>query len=483
MKALLVLLLLLTSFSVTFAQDALPGSVGMDPPDPFYTTLGNGGYDAQHYHMVLNVDLAESHLENRLTLDAIATQPLSRFNLDFLGFEIHSLTVNDVPAEYERTFGELTVIPAAPLAEGEAFQVMVHYSGTPEDMTKYESLGTGWNFYLGGVYVVSEPSGSAQWFPVNDHPRDKATYSFSVTVPEPYVVAANGLLQGVDEHADGTRTYHWVSEHLMASYLVTVNIAEFALEEQEGPNGLPIRNYFPARLADRASESFARTADMVAFFSDVFGPYPFEAYGVVVTDTPLFFALETQTLSVFGLESIPGTITYALMGGADAVENIVAHELAHQWFGNSVTPANWEDIWLNEGFATYASGLWFEHDRGPEALEAYMHDQYLSIRNQGYTPGSPQPNNLFGNGIYPQGAWTLHALRHEIGEEAFFTLLPTYAERYQYSNISTAEFIALAEEVSGQDLTEFFDVWLYSGELPSLEAFGIPDETPVAAEG
>lgn len=480
MKTLLALALLFLSVNVTTAQDATAGSVGMDPPDPFYTTLGNGGYDVQHYDIVIDVDITNRHLESQVTLQAITTQALSSFNLDFIGFEIHSLTVNGATAEFERTLDELTVFPATALSAEEPFEVIVQYSGTPESITKYDSMGNGWNFYLGGVYVVSQPSGSAQWFPVNDHPRDKATYRFTVTVPEPYVVAANGLLQNVEKPDADTVTYYWESAYPMASYLATINIAEFTLEEQEGPDGLPIRNYYPSRLAERAGESFARTGDMLEFFIETFGPYPFEAYGVVVADTPLFFALETQTLSVFGLESVPGTITYALMG-ADSVENIVAHELAHQWFGNSVSPENWEDIWLNEGFATYGSALWFEHDRGPEALDAYMLDQYFSIRDRGYTPGSPAANDLFGNGIYTQGAWTVHALRHEIGDEAFFTLLPIYAERYQYSNVSTAEFIALAEEISGQDLTAFFEVWLFSGELPSLEAFGIIEDPATPA--
>ncbi len=373
--------------------------------------------------------------------------------------------MNEVQAAYLRHNRELRITPAEVLLDGETFQVSITYNGEPGEGVQFEdAFSRGWNWYDRGVFVASEPAGAAAWFPVNDHPLDKATYTFEITVPKPYVVAANGLLQ--DTLDEGERvTYIWETEHVMASYLATVNIAEFVEVTESGPDGLLIRNYFPERLADDAAPVFARTADMIAFFSDTFGPYPFEAYGVVMADVPLFFALETQTLSLFGSQVVPGAVA-GVISERSNTETVVAHELAHQWFGNSISPARWQDIWLNEGFATYASALWVEHEYGPDAFEGMMGYFYENIADRRFTPGDPVDDGLFNTGVYQQGAWTLHALRLEIGDDLFFEILRTYADRFKYGNASTADFIALAEEVSGQELDALFDAWLYAGGVP-----------------
>ncbi len=456
---------LLAAFSLSPVMAQEPGTIGIG--DPYYPTLGNGGYDVQHYTIDLAVDMEENSIAGTVTIEANATQDLSVFTLDFAGFEIDEIEVNDAAARYLRVERELFIAPAHPLPEDELFHLEVTYSGVPgEGAGRGGSLfSTGWNRYPGGVFVASEPAGAARWFPTNDHPRDKATYTFRITVPQPYVVAANGLLQEVIED-DKTATYVWSTEYPMASYLATVNIAEFVERTAEGPDGLLIRNYFPVRFADEAEPVFARTGEMIEFFNEIFGPYPFEAYGVVVADTALYFALETQTLSLFGAEIVPGAL--AGEGGWTEPESVVAHELAHQWFGNSVSPANWQDIWLNEGFATYASALWFEHTEGEAALERIMRGYYRGIAGRGYTPGDPGAISLFGEGIYPQGAWTLHALRLEVGDETFFDILRAYSEQFRYGNASTGDFIALAEAVSGQDLAALFDAWLFDGDVPPV---------------
>ncbi|MBZ0295871.1 MAG: M1 family metallopeptidase [Anaerolineae bacterium] len=470
MRKLWILIVILVSGMVVQAQE--PGSAGIG--DPYYPTLGNGGYDALSYALDLDVDMENNVISGSSTMEAEATEDLSSFHLDFIGFEIESIEVNGEAAAYLRNGRELSITPEAALEDGESFTVVVAYTGEPnEDLSQQSALySSGWVRYKDGVFVASEPAGAARWFPVNDHPRDKALYSFRITVPEPYVVAANGLLQDVIINADDTTTYVWSSEYVMASYLATVNIGDFVVQTDEGPDGLLIRNYFPSRLTEDAEEVFAPTADMIEYFSSIFGPYPFEAYGVVVADLPLFFALETQTLSLFGAEMIPGALT-DILSGWQSPESVIAHELSHQWFGDSVTPENWEDIWLNEGFASYASALWLEHSAGEAVFENVMRQYYAQIEGRNYTPGDPGPNRLFGQGIYPQGAWTLHALRMEVGDETFFEILRTYYERYQYSNASTADFIQVAEEVSGQDLTDFFDAWLFDGGAPSVPSWGL----------
>ena len=471
MKRLLALLwifLLLTGR--VLAQE--PGAQGLG--DPFDPLLGNGGYDAQHYTLNLDVDMNTNVIAGTMTMTAVATQDLSGFNLDFRGFDIESIHVNDADAGFFRDGYELRITLPEPVLLGESFEVSVTYRGVPGEGTQgLDLFSQGWTHYDNGVYVASEPEGAAAWFPVNDHPQDKATYRFEITVPKPYVVAANGRLKSVEEQGDQT-TYIWETEHEMASYLATVNIAEFVEVTEEGPNSIPIRNYFPKRFAADAIPVFAKTADMMAFFSDTFGPYPFEAYGVVVADDTLFFALETQTLSLFGAQVVPGAKLNSAPT-AESSENVVAHELAHQWFGNSITPKTWGDIWLNEGFATYANALWVEHHNGQAAFEGMMAFFYGAIKARNYAPGNPPADNLFNSGVYQQGAWTLHALRLEVGDDIFFEILRVYVERFQYSNASTADFIALAEEISGQDLTDLFDTWLFAGGVPPVPVMGLGD--------
>ncbi|MBI5957371.1 MAG: M1 family metallopeptidase, partial [Chloroflexi bacterium] len=338
----------------------------------------------------------------------------------------------------------------------------ITYSGSPKGVNFTGiPLLLGWMNYGSGVFVASEPAGSAGWYPVNDHPLDKATYSFHITVPEPFVVAANGLLEETTDNGD-TTTYVWEMRQPMASYLTTVNIDDFVLRTDEGPGGLLIRNYFPTTIADKAEIDFARTGDMIAFFEEAFGPYPFEAYGVVVADQGFPFALETQSLTLFARDWITGD---------GSIEEAVAHELSHQWFGNSVSLSKWEDIWLNEGFATYSSWLWAEHDQGSDALNQMVDQmvEYVSGSPDYFiAPGNPPANDLFNGGVYVRGGLTLHALRLTVGDETFFEIMSTYYDRYQFSNATTDDFIALSEEISGQDLGDLFDSWLYGEKLPAL---------------
>lgn len=556
---------------VAYAQDPVAGADNIG--DDFYPLVGNGGYDALHYTLDLDVDVAANIIEGEVTMHALALQNLRTFNLDFMGFDVHRVLVNDKVVDWDRETHELIVIPLLPLTADQEFTTTVVYSGTPgaANPTGIPHL-VGWTNYDQGVFVASEPVGAAGWYPVNDHPLDKATYELRITVPAPLVVAANGLLQETITHDDATRTYVWASQHPMASYLVSVNIDEFVKVTEEGPGGLPIRNYFPPQVAELGEFHFARTRDMIAFFNETFGPYPFEAYGVVVANTTLHFALENQTLSLFGVNRViaPG-----------GIDEVVAHELAHQWFGNSVSLVTWRDIWLNEGFATYASWLWFEHVMGADTMTQratqtyeriatntqrftvdFTHEQLLSmidlmplddltlssddvaritgllltgtphedqidtqvallppdtmsgtqfsayisllpfeaitlppadlhqvfrlmglydvlgkelsIPHSNYVPpGDPSPRDLFNRGVYQRGALLLHALRERVGDDVFFTILRTYHDRFAYGNAATADFIALAEELSGDDLDDFFAAWLYDPIMPDIPEMGL----------
>lgn len=438
-----------------------PGAAGFG--DPYYPSFGNGGYDAQHYTIVIDVELGPNTITADVTMEASATEALTSFNLDFVGMQVDRVSVNGVEAEYRREGSELTIYLPSPLSAGDAFSVSVAYQGTPGsgvDLSSRPEYEIGWGHYGEGVYIAGEPGGASSWYPVNEHPSDKATYEYHVTVDDPNVVGANGLLQDTVAAGDGETTYVWASAHPIASYLTTLAIGEFDVETSASPDGVLIRNYFEDSIRQSSRDEFDVTGEMIDFFSDIFGPYPFEAYGVAVHNAPLGFALETQTLSVFGSWFIG--------------EEVIAHELAHMWFGDSVTLATWNDIWLNEGFATYASWLWFEHSQGGDVMDEIVTDYYevmASFRHQ--PPADPGANDLFSETVYTRGALALHALRLEVGDSTFFEILRSYHETYKYGNASTADFIAVAEAVSSQDLGAFFQAWLYESALPDIPQMGL----------
>jgi len=445
--------------AITNLSDGAPG-LG----DPYFPTLGNGGYDVLHYTIDITWEETSNAISALTTLDVLATQDLARFNLDLGGFEVLAARLDGQDVPFSRAGRELTLEAGRALLRGQRFRAQVAYQGVPQQNA--ESLidlpfGNGWERHAQGVYVASQPQGASLWFPANDHPLDKATYTFHVTVPKPYTVAANGVLTNTEDLGTHTRAT-WEVRQPMASYLATVNIGRFTLVEGQA-DSVPLRDYYPTRLAREMPPVFARTADMIAFFSEIFGPYPFEVYGVVVAEARLPFALETQTLSLFGSN---------IRNYADA-EEIVAHELAHQWFGNSLSPASWREIWLNEGFATYASALWYEHAYGQERFQAFMDDLHEVIRDPAFIAsapliGDPGAADMFHIAVYYRGAWTLHALRQRVGDEAFFRILRRYYATYADGHATTKAFISLAEAESKQDLGDFFRAWLFERPLPHL---------------
>ena len=443
--------------------DPLAGSSGLN--DSLFPEFGNGGYDVQHYTLDITVnDVSTSDLTATTIIAAKATQDLSRFNLDFIGFEISSITINDQPAEFDRAGQELTVTPSTLLQENETFTIKVEYSGSPNNFTSQSlQFQTGWVTFDGGSFVLSEPDGAATFYPVNDHPLDKASFTFRVTVPEPFEVAANGVLtETIDNGA--TNTFLFEAHEPMASYLATININEFDIETMESEGGIPIRNYYATGLPASVRKPFARQGEMLTYFGELFGPYPFEVYGSLVLDVEVGAALENQTMSIYGLDMIDPN-------DPAGTEGTVAHEMAHQWFGDSISVADWKYIWLNEGFAMYASGLWIEHTDGRASLDEWIRSIYETVaanRDHFTPPGQATANQLFNGGVYLRGALTLHALRLEVGDEAFFEILRTYHEQYKGSNATTEDFIAIAEKVSGKDLQSLFNKWLYGEEIPPL---------------
>ena len=488
----LVLLALVIAPAAVRAQDAatpvvlgtpasdrpVPGAPGIG--DPYYPLLGNGGYDVAHYTIDLDLDVEDGRILDATTkIDAVATQDLSAFNLDFRGPDIDGITVNGEPAAWTRAGGELTVTPAATLSAGEQFQAEVAYHGTPE-VDEDDRFERGWWATGNSIFAIGEPAGSDVWYPVNGHPLDKATYTMIVTVPEPYDVVANGVPTSVARSTGAagnpsTVTFTWENQEPTASYLVMFHAAELDVSITDDSSGITLIEAFPPDLPEQELVIFDRVPEMVEVFEELFGPYPFASLGnTVFEDTSFNAALETQ-----------GMIGY----DASAVsERTIAHEVAHQWFGNSVSPVRWQDIWLNEGFARYSEVLWAEAAHGPNAAATALQRQVSSFATASRTPtgegvliSDPGAGHLFTEVPYAGGAVVLHELRQRFGDETFFSLLREWATRYRHSNATTANFIALAEEVSGEDLDAFFTDWLYTPWTPERVADHFPlAGTPVS---
>jgi aminopeptidase N len=445
--AAIVLVLAGTAGAATFT----PGSTGLG--DPFFPNAGNGGYDVSHYSLTLGYEPAQDQLTGTAVITATATQDLSRFDLDLRGFSISRLLVNGAAASFTRDGQELVITPSAGLVSGSTFTVTIDYAGTPQVITDPDGSIEGFVPTDDGAFVVGEPQGSPGWYPANDNPRDKATYDFSVTVPDGLTAMANGVLVS---HASsgGKTTWVWSETDPMAPYLATATLGRFDLTISE-VGGIP--SYVAVDPTLPKGNVLRKLPDIVGFYSSIYGPYPFNAVGSIVDDAKqVGYSLETQTKPVY--DRMPDEAT-------------VAHELSHMWFGDSVTLTEWPDIWLHEGFATWSEWIWSEYS-GQKTAEKYFKNLYNTPAQDTlfWTPPPAVPGTpafMFNGTIYYRGGMTLEALREKIGDFAFFRILRSWATQNRYGNVTTAQFIALSEQVSGMQLDHFFDVWLYQPEKPT----------------
>jgi aminopeptidase N len=448
----------------------VPGAPGAG--DAYFPLTGNGGIDVTHYDLDLRYTppapapaALEGRLEGTATIDLTATQDLDRFNLDLRGLTASAVTVDGRRARFSQPAdqtvngqpNELVITPRHHLDDGDEVRVVVTYAGPTGRPTDIGGALYGWVTTRDGAMVANEPDAAATWFPVNDHPTDKATFSFDVAVPEGLVAVANGALEG-HETADGWTTWSWDAPDPMAPYLATASVGNYVLHESTAPGGVPVLDAVDPDLApaDAATTTatLALTGDMLDYFEGVFGRYPFVAYGAIVDDDTIDYALENQTRSLFSKV---------------ADETTAAHELAHSWTGDAVSPSRWSDIWLNEGWATYAEQLWGEH-RGTTTAQQQFDELMTKPATDPFWDvviADPGAAGMFSAPVYFRGAATLHALRVKIGDDAFFRLAHRWVARHADGTASTADFEALAAKVSHQDLDAFFRVWLHEKGRPT----------------
>jgi aminopeptidase N len=454
--------------------DFTPGAPGIG--DPYFPLEGNGGYDVEHYDVAFSYNPATHRIDGTTTVTARATQNLSRFDLDLQQLEVSKVTVGSRDATFTRDGQELQITPHRGIVKGSHFKVAVTYGGVPATIVGSPIVfGSPYGFVHtdDGAFMGDEPNGASTWIPTNDHPLDKATYTFHVTAPKDKQVIANGRLVSQVTQGDNA-TWTWAEKYPMASYLATADIGTWQFQTGRTPAGVkevvgvdPKLTGRSPNIPDPMKFFWDTTAEATDLWSKTFGQYAFDETGAIADlatydandgrgPRTIGFSLETQTRPLYS--DVRNTAT-------------IAHELAHQWFGDAVSVEHWNDIWLNESFATFAQWLWNEKHGG-----LTVHDQARAIYNRHSATDTwwnvvitnPQRDTMFHDRVYSGGGMVLQLLREKVGDQAFFALLNKWYETHKYANGNTAQFEALANQVTGQDLSGFFQTWSHSTGKPAL---------------
>jgi len=443
-----------------------PGAPGIG--DPLFPLLGNGGYDVLHYELELRYATAAptQPLDGTVRIFAQATQALSQLDLDFAGDSVGEVRIGDAAAAFVRDGDELVITPPQAIARGEVFLItVVHFVATPKVPSAQRFLGAPFFSTPDGSGWAGQPSNAHRVFPSNDHPSDKATFSFRIDVPEGTTAVASGVATGV-ETGGGRSIYSFEQRTPMATELAQVAVGAYTVVPRASSDtGVIVRDVIPTRLLAAFEPKLAIVTDQLNWLEARVGAYPFPTYGTFVVEASLGFALESQTLSLYQ--------SSYFAGAQSTYDTLMVHELAHQWFGDSVAPARWADVWLNEGHAT-----WYEltYRGGPDAAAFVntMHalyargDQYRDQYGPVASPPSGNPFLLFNSNVYGGGCLALFALRQQIGDAAFQQVERAWVSRFGGLSATTADFIALASEISQQDLTAFLTDWLYGTVTPPM---------------
>ncbi|MEV2215699.1 M1 family metallopeptidase [Streptomyces sp. NPDC050997] len=449
---------------IAASTPAAPLGVG----DRLFPYLGNPGYDVASYDLSFVYPGTNSKpLQAVTTIDAWTTTSLDRVNLDFARGEVDSVDVDGEPAAFTSAGEDLVVTPEEPLPEGSWTRITVRHTSDP---VSAEDRDGGWVRTADGLAMANQADAAHLVFPCNDHPSDKAMFTIRVSAPKGYTAVANGLPTDV-ERAGRATTWTYRTQHPMATELAQVSIGRSTVLSRTGPHNLPVRDVVPTKDRAALERWLKKTPDQIAWMEDKVGPYPFETYGLLMAEADTGFELETQTLSLFerGLFTEAGYPTWY-------VESIMVHELAHQWFGDSVSPRTWSDLWLSEGHATWYEALYAEEEADRSMVDrmkaAYRSsDRWRAAGGPPAAPKEPDPGHkisIFRPNVYDGAALVLYALRQEIGRPAFEQLERVWVSGHQDATATTDDFVRLASRFSGRDLGGFLEPWLYGDTTPPM---------------
>jgi aminopeptidase N len=429
--------------------------------DPFFPTFGNPGIDVLHYHIELNADPVSGNVSGNTLLTVKAEERLTKFSLDLHALQVSKVRINGQTAQFAQVGDKIEITPRPPIRKGAPFLVRVDYAGVPDALPDPTAPGfdlfLGWFKYNDATYVVSEPVGASSFYPANDEPDDRATFTFGLTVPMGYRALANGTPAGSFTFGNKTR-YQWAMLQPMTTWLATVHINKFSVSETRAADGTPVRTYYPDGLPASHVTGYQLAAEVLTWMEGLVGNYPYQSYGsAVVQDPILYYALETQAMSTFPQRTNPPRA------------GLVVHEMAHQWFGNSVSIAKWEDLWFAEGTATYFEILWdFRND--PAGFRQAMLENYDFVVAEQLGPAVVEaPEEMFTDRTYLRGAAALYALELQVGTPTFFKILSTLVRERRGRSITSETFIRTAERVSGDgSVRPLLTAWLYDQAVPAL---------------
>ena len=448
--------------------------------DPYYPQFGNTGYDAIHYDLRLDVAVPPGSTTRAVaadcTMSAVATARLTEFSLDLAGLTVASVKVNGLSAAFAQNGAKLLVTPRRPIAEGQNFLVRVRYGGQPGN----DGDGGGWTNTTDGGILIGVPFVAAYLLPVNDDPADKALFRTSITVPAGLTGVSNGVLRGVRQLPDGRSTWSWAETRPMVMHNIVLSVGVFEMISSRTKSGIKLWSFIdpslPASQIAWARYAAAHMSDYLSFLESKFGRYPFPTSGMVVDNAYLGYAMEAQERPFYDPRWFRGDPTYVFI-----------HELAHQWFAASVSPATYADTWLNEGFATYAEFLYGEFERKdglgtwpdfdyywsrtpenfPHGARSTAQQEYDNLWNPIVANPGADPSLLFSNAVYTRGAMTLHLLRETMGAASFMQLLKDWPAAHRYGIATTAQFEAFAQSRSARDLSALFRDWLHTSGKPT----------------
>lgn len=435
----------------------------------------NLGFHVRSYELDLEYRVSPNHLRGTAVLRLDNYEPLNQLTLDLAEtLRVHRVTAAGTAghhikvSRFRQSGGKLRISFAQQVPVDQEFSLTIRYSGVPRPLrTAWGEIG--WEELDNGSLVASQPCGAPSWFPCDDTPDEKAYYDFQVSADNPYTVVANGELMG--KKVSGSRTnWHYRTEHPMATYLATVQVGEYDTLTLTAPGApVPVLAYVPPELKNSFQVDFADQVKMLEVFTELFGPYPFEHYSVVITEDELEIPLEAQGLSIFGANHASGENNWT---------RLIAHELSHQWFGNSLGLAQWNDIWLNEGFACYAEWLWDEKANGiPAATSARRHYRGLFFKPRTILLADPGTRLMFDDRVYKRGAIAVHAIRCLLGDEAFFTMVRRYVAAGRHSVVEPLDLRREVHRVCrefGVPEPEFEQLWHDWLDDKSLPAFPEP---------
>lgn len=430
--------------------------------------------DVEHYKLQIRLTPAPARIAGAVTIEGQVVDAINVITIDALNnLTVDSVQFNGAAQTFQRTTDKIILNFPELLPAGFDFTIGVAYHGTP---VTSGILGGGMLVTRHGNNVpvmatLSEPYAAPTWWPCIDNPADKATAEIEATVPNGYLVASNGLLRGTQSNADQTVTYFWQESYPIANYLISVAATNYVTfgdtyTALDGTTTMPLVYYVYPEHLTLAQQKFPVTRTAMEIFAPLFGEYPFLAEKYGMAEFPWGGAMEHQTMTSIG-QSIVGN-------PQSTGRSVIAHELAHQWWGDWVTMKTWHDIWLNEGFATYSEVLFFERflpiDPG-ELMDRSYDDHQVFGRLGGtvYAENAANPWDDVG-AIYTKGGWVLHMLRHVMGDERFFAALKDYGRRFAFANASTEDFQRVCEDHYGAPLDWFFQQWIYAPGRPIYQA-------------